>query len=143
MKEKANKEVIGRTTRVDLPGLGFIGIAAKVDTGAYYSSLHCHHLEEKMQNGKKVLCFMLLDPSHPEYVDKVIQFRKFSLRTIKNSFGGTERRYIIITPVRILGRRIKTRITLSNRGSMKYPMLLGRRALLNKFIVDVSIKTRQ
>ncbi len=142
MAKEREKDTIGRTTRVDLPGLGFIGIAAKVDTGAYYCSLHCHHIEEKVMNGKKYLCFMLLDPSHPEYVDKEIRFRKFSRRTIKNSFGNTERRYIIIMPVRILGRRIRTRVTLTNRGSMKYPMLLGRKVLLNKFIVDVSLGNR-
>ncbi|NNM94827.1 MAG: peptidase [Bacteroidia bacterium] len=142
MLKTKKKDILGRTTRVDLPGLGFFGIAAKVDTGAYYCSLHCHHLEERMVKGKKALCFMLLDPSHPEYVDKVITFKKFSRRTIKNSFGVTERRYIIITPVRILGRRIRTRVTLSNRGSMKFPMLLGRKVLLNKFVVDVSVGAR-
>lgn len=83
---------------------------------------------------------MLLDPSHPEYRDKEIYFSNYTTRTIKNSFGDTEERYIIVTAVKIMGRRIKTAVTLTNRGNMKYPMLIGRRLLKNKFIVDVSAR---
>lgn len=125
---------------VDIPRLGFYGIAAKVDTGAYFCSLHCHQIEEKEENGKQVLCFMLLDPTHPEYKEKVITFKKFAKKTIKSSFGDTEERYIIRTVVHMHSRRIRTYITLTNRGSMTYPMLIGRRLLKNKFIVDVSLK---
>jgi len=139
MAKNAEKDIIGRITRIDLPRLGFLSIAAKVDTGAFYCSLHCHHIEERNVDGKNILCFMLLDPSHPEYKDKEIHFKKFAKRTIKNSFGDTEQRYIIATPLRIMGRRIKTHVTLTNRGSMKYPVLLGRKVLLNKFVVDVSL----
>ena len=135
-----NKNVIGRTTHVDLPRLGFLGIAAKIDTGAYYCSLHCHHIEVKNIEGKDMLCFKLLDPTHPEYREKEIRFKNFSEKQIRNSFGDTEKRFIIRTSIRIQGRRIKTYVTLTNRGSMKYPMLIGRRLLKNKFIVDVSLK---
>lgn len=83
---------------------------------------------------------MLLDPSHPEYRDKEIHFKNYTTRTIKNSFGDTEERYIIRTAVKIKGRRIKTSVTLTDRGNMKYPMLIGRRLLKNKFVVDVSVK---
>jgi hypothetical protein len=134
-----SKEIIGRTTRVDLPRLGFIGIAAKIDTGAYYSSLHCHHIEVRDVEGKKLLFFTLLDPSHPEYKDKEIKFKNFETKQIRNSFGDTEDRFIIRTALRVHGRRIKTWITLTDRGSMTYPMLIGRRLLKNKFLVDVTL----
>ena len=140
MPLEAKKDIIGRTITVDLPRLGFMGIAAKVDTGAYYCSLHCHHIEVREADGKKLLFFMLLDPSHPEYKEKEIRVKNFGIKTIKNSFGETEDRYIIRTAIRIGGRRIKTYVTLTDRGSMTYPMLIGRRLLKNKFIVDVSKK---
>jgi len=134
------KDVIGRTIQVDLPKLGFIGIPAKVDTGAYFCSLHCHQIEVRVIEGKNVLCFKLLDPSHPEYKEKEIRFRNFSVKKIKSSVGEIEERYTIRTAIRIHKRRIKTFVTLANRGSMRYPMLIGRRLLKNKFIVDVSLK---
>jgi len=141
MQEEKKKEVIGRTVLVDLPRLGFTGIPAKTDTGAYYCSLHCHFINIKMEDGKRVLCFNLLDPSNPEYQDRTIYYRrKFIEKQIKNSFGDSESRFLIRTAVRIKGRRIKTWISLTDRGNMKYPMLLGSRLLRNKFIVDVSLK---
>ncbi len=134
-----SKEVIGRTALVDLPRLGFIGISAKIDSGAYYCTLHCHHIEIKEIEGIKKLCFKLLDPTHPEYREKEIRFKNYTRKSIRNSFGDTEDRYIIRTAIRIHGRRIKTFVTLTDRGNMKYPMLIGRRLLKNKFLVDVSI----
>lgn len=140
MADKVNKEIIGRTVLVDLPKLGFTGIPAKTDTGAYYCSLHCHLINVKMEGGKKILCFNLLDPSHPEYQGRTISFRKFKEKQIKNSFGDTEMRYLIQTGIIINKRRIRASITLTDRGNMKYPMLLGSRLLRNKFMVDVSLK---
>ncbi|HTA82306.1 MAG TPA: RimK/LysX family protein [Bacteroidia bacterium] len=134
-----SKEIIGRTTRIDLPRLGFLGIAAKIDTGAYYCSLHCHHIEVRNIDGKNLLFFTLLDPTHPEYKDKEIKFKNFETKQIRNSFGDTEERFSIRTAIRLHGRRIKTWVTLTDRGSMTYPMLIGRRILKNKFLVDVSL----
>jgi hypothetical protein len=140
MAIERKKELIGRTLRVDLPKLGFLGIAAKVDTGAYYCSLHCSEVELYEIDGKKKLCFKLLDSSHPEYKDKQIQFKKFETKSIKNSSGIAEDRFVIRTTLRINNRRIRTYVTLTDRGSMKFPMLIGRKLLKNKFVVDVSIK---
>ncbi len=141
MQEEKKKEVIGRIVLIDLPRLGFASIPAKTDTGAYYCSLHCHFINVKVEDGKKILCFNLLDPSHAEYQERTIFYkRKFIEKQIKNSFGDTEIRYLIHTGIRIHGRRIRAWISLTDRGNMKYPMLLGSRLLRNKFIVDVSLK---
>jgi hypothetical protein len=142
MQGKKEKEIIGWTVLADLPRLRLNGIIAKIDTGANYCTLHCHHISVIMRDGKQVLCFNLLDPSHPGYKDKTIRFTDYIEKFIKNSFGDTEKRYLIKTSIRIHGRRIKTWISLTDRGNMKYPMLLGRKILRNKFIVDVSIKEK-
>jgi hypothetical protein len=143
MQGEKKKEIIGRTVLVDLPKLGFTGIPAKTDTGAYFCSLHCHLINLKVEDGKRVLYFNMLDPSHPEYQERTICYkRKIREKMIKNSFGDTEKRYLIRTGIRIHGRRIRAWISLTDRGSMKYPMLLGSRLLRNKFIVDVSLKEK-
>ena len=133
-KRPKTKTIIGRRERVDFPGLGLFGLTAKIDTGAYTAALHCHDIAVK--NG--ILFFKLLDPTHPTYEDREQQFSDFYEKGIKNSFGEIEKRYIIKTSVKVGGRKIKSVISLTNRGTMRYPVLIGRRMLKGKFIVDVS-----
>lgn len=139
MNNATPKDIIGRIVQVDLPRLRLKSIAAKVDTGAYYCTLHCHHMQVRNIDGIDRLCFMLLDPTHPEYKDKELRFKNFSQKQIKSSFGDIEKRYIIRTSIRLHGRRIRTWFTLTDRGNMKYPILLGRKMLKNKFVVDVAL----
>ena len=128
--------ILGRYDRVDLPQLGLINIHAKVDTGAYTSSLHCH----KAQVVDGILEFILLDEEHPEFTGMKFTFREFEERYIKNSFGEVERRFVIITTLKIYNEEISTEFSLSNRGSLKFPILIGRKILRNRFLIDVTKK---
>lgn len=129
------KLLIGRREIVDFPELGLKGITAKIDTGAYTTALHCHDIRE--ENG--VLYFKLLDPTHPDYNQQEQIFKEYSQKEIKNSFGEIETRYIIKTQIKIGRKRIKSLISLTHRGNMRYPVLIGRKFLKNRFIVDVSL----
>lgn len=128
--------ILGRSDRVDLPGLGLTDIHAKIDTGAYTSSLHCS--SAKLVDGK--LEFVLLDEEHPEFTGMKFTFDEYDQREIKNSFGQAELRFIIKTTVKIHGRTFKTQFSLSDRDNLKFPILLGRRVLKNRFLIDVSKK---
>jgi hypothetical protein len=129
------KLTIGRREIVEFPELGLEGIEAKIDTGAYTTALHCHDIKE--ENG--ILYFKLLDPTHPTYNDKEQMFHDYFQKEIKNSFGEVEKRYMIKTIVKIGRKRIKSVISLTDRGTMRYPVLIGRKLLKNRFIVDVSL----
>ncbi|MBS1487180.1 MAG: ATP-dependent zinc protease [Bacteroidetes bacterium] len=129
-------KILGRSDRVDLPGLGIENIQAKIDTGAYTCSLHCS--DTVVKNG--VLEFVLLDAEHPEFTGKVYSFKKFEQREVKNSFGEAELRYIIKTKIRLHGRLIRAEFSLSNRGNLKFPVLLGRKILRKRFLIDVTKK---
>jgi len=135
--QKMNKEklIVGRREIIDFPELKLFGITAKIDTGAYTTALHCHDIRE--ENGN--LYFKLLDPTHPDYTEKELHFTDYSQKEIKNSSGEIEKRYIIKTIVRIGKKRIKSVISLTDRGTMRYPVLIGRKLLKNRFIVDVSL----
>ena len=109
---------------------------SKIDTGAYSNTLHCHDIQVK----EKMLCFKVLDPTHPVFSRKEHYFSNFSRKKIKNSFGEVEERYMIKTKIKIAGRVIKSIISLTDRATMRYPVLIGRRLLRNKFVVDVSLK---
>jgi hypothetical protein len=135
MKEKF---IIGRSDKIDLPDLHLFELDAKVDTGAYTSAIHYHHAEEVNRDGEVMLHFTLLDPTHPDYNDKSFYFKEFDRREIKNSFGESEERYIIKADIEIFGERFSTEFSLSDRGNLKFPILLGRKLLAKHFIVDVS-----
>ncbi len=127
-------QILGRSDRVDLPKLGLYNIHAKVDTGAYTCSLHCSRAE--VVNGR--LEFVLLDEEHPEFTGMKFTFKRFKRREIKNSFGEAEMRYVIKTTIKIFNRIIRAEFSLSDRGNLKFPVLLGRRILRNRFLIDVT-----
>jgi hypothetical protein len=129
-------ETIGRYDRVDLPELGLVNLHAKIDTGAFTSSLHCSRAQ--IINGQ--LEFVLLDEEHPEFTGMKFVFSEYQIRDIKNSFGEVERRFLIKSSVVIFGEVIETEFSLSNRGSLKFPILLGRKILRDRFLVDVKKK---
>jgi len=128
--------ILGRSDRVDLPQLGVFDIHAKVDTGAYTSSLHCQSAE--VVDG--ILEFVLLDEEHPEFTGFRFRFPEYELRDIRNSFGEVERRFVIVTTLRIFNEDITTEFSLCNRGSLKFPVLVGRKILRNRFLIDVDQK---
>jgi len=135
MNPQKEKLLIGCRERIDFPELNLFGIEAKIDTGAFTSVLHCHDIRE--EDG--ILYFYFLDPSHPEYNNVEQKFTNYTQKEIKNSFGEIENRYIIKTIIKIGHKRIKSVISLTDRGTMRFPVLIGRRLLKNKFIVDVSL----
>lgn len=128
--------ILGRSDRVDLPNLKLKNIHAKIDTGAYTSSLHCssaHVVDGKLE-------FILLDEEHPEFTGMPFRVKKFVQREIRNSFGEAELRYVIRTRIRIHGRLIRAEFSLSNRGNLRFPVLLGRKILRHRFLIDVTKK---
>lgn len=135
-----HKMLIGRRDRIDLPGLGYRNVKAKVDTGAYGSAIHCSEIDVIFKGKKQVLSFVLLDANYSGYKNKKCYFDHFTDKLVKSSSGEIEHRYTIITEVVIFGQTIETEFSLTDRSKMKYPILLGRKFLLDRFIVDVSLK---
>ncbi|HMV08810.1 MAG TPA: RimK/LysX family protein [Cyclobacteriaceae bacterium] len=129
-------QILGRSDRIDLPGLGLKNIHAKIDTGAYTSSLHCSRAEVK--NGR--LEFVLLDEEHPEFTGMTFSVDTYTERAIKNSFGVAEKRYIIQTSIKIYDQEIMTEFSLSDRDALRFPILLGRKVLRERFMIDVTKK---
>ena len=131
---QTEKLLIGRREKIDFPELKLSGIIAKVDTGAYTTALHCDKIVEK--NG--VLYFTPLGPLDNGYTGEQHSVTIYDQKEIRNSFGEVEKRYIIKTTIKIGRKRIKALISLTNRGKMRYPVLIGRKLLKNRFIVDVA-----
>lgn len=136
MSIKPNKLLLGRTDIVDFPKLDLQGIDIKVDTGAYTSSFHSHSIEVV----DNILKCQFLDPKHEKYHEKFFLFKNFTQKNVKSSNGIVETRFTIKTEILIFNKIEEIELTLTERGSMKYPVLLGRKFLSKKFIVDTAKK---
>lgn len=136
MKKNKVKTLLGRVDIVDFPQLNLFRIGIKVDTGAYTSSIHCHNIE--VENG--ILKCQFMDPEHEHFNEKVSTFTEFSEKRIKSSNGIIEERFLIKTKIIIFKKIYTIELSLTERGSMRYPVLLGRKFLTRKFLVDTSRK---
>ena len=137
---KQAKLIIGASDIIDLPSLKLHNVTCKIDTGADTSAIHTYHVQITQKDNYPILQFRVLDPSHPLYVKRVFNFKNFSQVRIRNSFGEEEERYVIKTKIQVFGRIYHTEFTLANRQEMRYPILLGKKFLENRFLVDVSLK---
>lgn len=130
--------LIGRREFVDFPELGINAIEAKIDTGAYTNSLHCEKIEIVSQNSKNLLRITIKLAEGNQQKIKTIDFDNYTQKKIKNSFGELEERYVIKTIIKLGRKNIRTSISLSNRENMRYEVLIGRKMLKGKFLIDVN-----
>jgi len=134
--ESRNFPILGWNEWVALPGLAVPKIKCKVDTGARTSALHAFYVEEFEENSVHRVRFGL----HPEQgnTDKEIHCVADVVdnRNVTDSGGHTESRIVIVTPVVVGNHTWSIEITLTNRDTMRYRMLLGRGAIEDNFIVD-------
>lgn len=131
---KATVTSIGRVEKIDFPKSGVSGVHAKIDTGAYRSSVWATDI--RVDDGR--LYFKLLGQESEFYSGKEMSVSEFEEVEVENSFGNSEQRYSIMMSIRMAGRRVRTNVTLSDRKDKTYPILIGRKLLRKKFIVDVS-----
>lgn len=130
------KKTIGRIDKVDFYTLDLLNIDIKIDTGAYTSSMHCHKVIEE----DNVLKCLFFDKEHLNYNKKIIVFKNYSTTKVKSSNGIVQNRYMVKTTMTIFDKKYNIHLTLSTRSEMKYPILIGRKFLSKKFIVDISLK---
>lgn len=131
----SEKKIIGRQELISILALELFDLDAKIDTGADSNALHCDDIIID-ENG--FVTFTLLDKVHSSYHGKRFTLPIYKIKKIKSSNGAVQYRPSIQVMVTFFGKNYKTVISLTNRADMKYPMLIGRKFLANKFLVDVS-----
>ncbi len=140
---KPPKIQIGWQEWCALPKLHLPAIKTKIDTGAKTSALHAWDIHLYHKQGVRYVHFIV----HPLQNDLRLT-RKCSApvvdeRTIMNSAGHKELRYVIRTPIVLGDCSWEIEISLTNRDSMTFRMLLGRDALKGMTLINPGKKLCQ
>jgi len=126
------KDVIGWVENVGVSSSNAI-VKAKIDTGADSSSLHCECITPYERDGEDWVKFTITDIN-----DKSISYEKKIVRTtkVKRHFGEVQERIVVRMGICIGDQYGETDVSLVDRSGFNYSLLIGRKYLKDKFIVD-------
>ena len=136
VKKKREKKVVGWKEQVALPDLKIKSVIAKIDTGANLATIDADDIKFVTRKDVKYVKFTVKKRNNT--------VRKTSaplagFKRIRSSNGDVERRPYIKTDILMDGITKNIELTLTDRGPMDYTMLIGRKALGRRWMVNPSI----
>lgn len=137
-KYTVEKSIIGRKDRVSFPSFRLEYVPVKIDSGAYSSSMHCSLIQFVEVDGQGCLEVVFLDAATPGYTGKVERFYDFKRKIVKSSNGVAQERFFIKGSISLFHQTFETFFSLTERTGLRNPILLGRRLLNNRFLIDTS-----
>lgn len=139
MNKKTFKKTIGWKEWFGLDCLSLPAIKGKIDTGAKTSSLHAFNIENFYIENVEYVKFDIHPLQKNKQLVRTCVARVIDRRMVSDSGGKKEKRFVIKSDLRIGDKKIRVEITLANRDSMAFRMLLGREAIKQaKMLVDTS-----
>lgn len=135
VEEKSkNLPVIGPSAYISVAGRA--SVPTKIDTGAEASSIWASHIRIDKDG---VLKFRLFGENSPFYNGKVVKRTDYKVIVTRSAMGEEQIRYRVYLPIKINGRKIRVLFSLADRSRNNFPVLIGKRTLQGKFLVDVSL----
>ncbi len=129
----ADLPLIGWREAVFFPELGLGPIRAKIDSGANTSALHVTDVERI--DGERVSFHIALD-RHGRRLSDRLEAPIVRTSTVKSSTGHTQERFVVPLKLAVGEHEFEAEVSLVCRKGMLCRMLLGRRALAGRFLVD-------
>jgi hypothetical protein len=117
--------IIGWREWVNLVSFDNTPVKAKVDTGAKTSALHAYYVEAFERDGERWVRFGIHPLQDTTAVARTCEAKVKDQRTVRDSGGHTELRYVIETELQLNGHRFVAEVTLTDRENMRFRMLLG------------------
>ncbi len=135
-RQRKEQKIIGWREWIELPQLGIAAVKAKIDTGATTSSLHAIHIERFRRDGKDFARFQVHPLQKNSKVTIQAEAPLVEYRTVRSSSGHQSSRPVILTQIALFDEIWPIELTLANRDEMGFRMLIGRRAMKKRFLVD-------
>ncbi len=132
-------KVIGSEEWCVFEEFGIPAIKARVDSGAKTSSIQANNIKLIHKGTEEWVRFEVNPIQDNRSIVITCETKLHDKRVVKSSSGISEQRFVIKTPVTLGGITFDIELTLANRDAMEYRMLLGREALINRYIVNPSI----
>ncbi|MES2678191.1 MAG: ATP-dependent zinc protease [Pseudomonadota bacterium] len=138
-EKKSRKNTIGWKEWFAFEDLGLPAIKGKIDTGAKTSSLHAFNIKTFIRHNQEYVKFQIHPLQKNQKIIKTCIAPIIDYRYVSDSSGKKEKRYVIESNLTIGATKIKIEVTLANRDTMTFRMLLGREAIKKAgMVVDVS-----
>ena len=131
-----DKVIVGSEEWCSFPSLGIPTIKGRVDSGAKTSALHATNLKSFQKDGKDWVKFDINPIQNNAKTIIHCEAPLVDQRIVKSSSGYREKRHVIKTFLEIGGKKWEVELTLTNRDSMGFRMLLGREAMSGRILVD-------
>jgi hypothetical protein len=132
--KSSDSEIIGWREWVSLPDLDIRHLKCKVDTGARTSALHAYFVEP--DTARKQIRFGIHPIQRRDDVKLICTSNYSDIREVTDSGGHREMRYFIETSLCLGGNTRPIEISLTNRDTMTFRMLLGRKGMPRNTLVD-------
>lgn len=121
---------------VQLPDVGVPWIKAKLDTGAQTSSIHAYNVEAFDRDGTAWVRFHIRPWQRSDADEVEVECPVLDVRRVRSSSGHVQERFVVLMSLVLVGHQVDAEVTLSNRDSMGFRMLIGREALSRGYLVD-------
>jgi hypothetical protein len=126
--------VVGKSEKLGFPELDYFDVPARIDTGAYTSAIWASKIQ-KYKSGRLGVVFF--GEGSPLYDGKVHYFDTYEKTIITSSTGDIQERYKVKLLIKFAKKKVRGEFTLADRSTQVYPVLVGRKILRGRFVVDV------